>query len=170
MAASLSTVLTTMEPALLTTGWGRTEGPLGHAGGSGTRVDLAGSRLLRWDPADSAVTVVREQTGEGNGCTLDLQGCLIMCEGADHRRGRLRGGAAGQGQCAVARPADHHIGGEGDLPRHRARWPVRHVLRGGRNLSMAERSNEAVITVRDVVVGFLDLQRGVRRRESRGLR
>lgn len=25
-------------------------------------------------------------TGEGNGCTLDRQGRLIMCEGADHRR------------------------------------------------------------------------------------
>ena len=86
MAESLSTVLTTMGPTLLTTGWGRTEGPLWHAGGSVTFVDLAGSRLLRWDPADSVVTVVREQTGEGNGCTLDLQGRLIMCEGADHRR------------------------------------------------------------------------------------
>jgi gluconolactonase len=30
--------------------------------------------------------VVREDTGEGNGCTLDRQGRLIMCEGADHRR------------------------------------------------------------------------------------
>jgi gluconolactonase len=29
---------------------------------------------------------VREHTGEGNGCTLDRQGRLIMCEGADHRR------------------------------------------------------------------------------------
>ena len=33
MAESLSNVLTTMEPTLLTTGWGRTEGPLWHAGG-----------------------------------------------------------------------------------------------------------------------------------------
>ena len=68
MSESLSTVLTAMEPTLLTTGWGRTEGPLWHAGGSVTFVDLAGSRLLRWDPADRAVTVVREQAGEGNGC------------------------------------------------------------------------------------------------------
>ena len=29
---------------------------------------------------------MRENTGEGNGCTLDRQGRLIMCEGADHRR------------------------------------------------------------------------------------
>src|SRR2546429_9109460 len=85
MSESLSNILMAMEPTLLTTGWGRTEGPLWHAGGYVTFVDLAGSRLLRWDPVDSAVTVVREQTGEGNGCTLDLQGRLIMCEGADHR-------------------------------------------------------------------------------------
>src|SRR5215475_5698510 len=78
MSESLSTVLTALEPTLLTTGWGRTEGPLWHAGGYVTFVDLAGSRLLRWDPADRAVTVVREQTGEGNGCTLDLQGRLII--------------------------------------------------------------------------------------------
>jgi gluconolactonase len=32
------------------------------------------------------VTVLRENTGEGNGCTLDRQCRLIMCEGADHRR------------------------------------------------------------------------------------
>ena len=30
--------------------------------------------------------MVREGTGEGNGCTLDRQGRLIMCEGAGHRR------------------------------------------------------------------------------------
>ena len=45
----------------------------------------APGRLLRWDP-NGQVTVVREQTGEGNGCTLDRQGRLLMCEGADHRR------------------------------------------------------------------------------------
>src|SRR5882672_1307560 len=80
-----SNVLDSTEPTLLTTGWGRTEGPLWHAGGSVTFVDLAGSRLLRWDP-HGQVTVVREQTGEGNGCTLDRQGRLLMCEGADHRQ------------------------------------------------------------------------------------
>ena len=30
--------------------------------------------------------MVREDTGEGNGCTLDRQGRLLMCEGAAHRR------------------------------------------------------------------------------------
>jgi len=70
---------------LLTSGWGRAEGPLWHAEGYVTFVDLEGNRLLRWDPT-GAVTVLRENTGEGNGCTLDRQGRLIMCEGADRRR------------------------------------------------------------------------------------
>ena len=70
MSENLSTILQSTEPTLLTTGWGRTEGPLWHAEGYVTFVDLAGSRLLRWDP-HGQVTVVREQTGEGNGCTLD---------------------------------------------------------------------------------------------------
>ena len=85
MPENLSTILESTEPTPLTTGWGRTEGPLWHAEGHVTFVDLAGSRLLRWDP-NGRVTVVREQTGEGNGCTLDRQGHLLMCEGADHRR------------------------------------------------------------------------------------
>ena len=85
MPENLSSLLVSTEPTLLTTGWGRTEGPVWHAAGYVTFVDLAGSRLLRWDP-NGQVTVVREHTGEGNGCTLDRQGRLIMCEGADHRR------------------------------------------------------------------------------------
>ena len=85
MPENLSSILDSPEPTLLTTGWGRTEGPLWHAAGSVTCVDVAGSRLLRWDPSGQ-VRVVREHTGEGNGCTLDRQGRLIMCEEADHRR------------------------------------------------------------------------------------
>jgi gluconolactonase len=85
MPDTLSNILESTEPTRLATGWGRTEGPLWHAEGYVTFVDLEGSRLLRWDP-DGQVTVVREHTGEGNGCTLDRQGRLIMCEGADHRR------------------------------------------------------------------------------------
>ena len=88
-----STDLDATEPPLLITGWGRTEGPLWHAEGSVPCVDLAGSRLLCWDP-HGQVTVVREQTGEGNGCTLDRQGRLLMGEGADHRQ-RTRRDAAG---------------------------------------------------------------------------
>lgn len=85
MTENLSDIFVSTEPALLTTGWGRTEGPLWHAGGYVTFVDMEAGRLLRWEP-NGSVTVVRDNTGEGNGCTLDRQGRLIMCEGADHRR------------------------------------------------------------------------------------
>ncbi len=85
MAEKLSDIFESAEPTLLTTGWGRAEGPLWHADGYVTFVDLEGNRLLRWDP-NGAITVVRENTGEGNGCTLDREGRLIMCEGANHRR------------------------------------------------------------------------------------
>ena len=85
MAEDLSGILESGEHTRLTTGHGGTEGPLWHPKGYLTFVDMRGSRLLRWDP-DGGVTVVREDTGEGNGCTLDRQGRLILCEGADHRK------------------------------------------------------------------------------------
>ena len=85
MADDLSGILESAEPTLLATGLGLTEGPVWHPGGYLTFVDLPNSRLLRSD-TNNDVTVVRENTGEGNGCTLDRQGLLIMCEGADHRR------------------------------------------------------------------------------------
>ena len=84
MPDDLSGVLESTEHTLLASGMGRTEGPLWHEAGYLTFVDLEG-RLLRWDH-NGGVTVIRENTGEGNGCTLDRQGRLLMCEGADHRR------------------------------------------------------------------------------------
>ena len=84
MAGDLSGVLESGEHTLLASGQGRTEGPLWHPGGFLTFVDLEGSRLLRWD-ADGTLSVVREDTGEGNGCTLDRQGRLLMCE-AERKR------------------------------------------------------------------------------------
>ncbi len=85
MPGDLSNIIESSEPTVLTTGWGRTEGPLWHPEGCVSFVDLEASRLLRWD-TNGDVSVVREGTGEGNGCTFDRQGNLIMCEGADHRR------------------------------------------------------------------------------------
>jgi gluconolactonase len=84
MMSDLSTILESTEPRLLATNLGSTEGPLWHPAGYLTFVDMQLSRLLRWD-ATGGVQVIREQTGEGNGCTLDRQGRLVMCEGA-HRR------------------------------------------------------------------------------------
>jgi len=83
MPEDLSSILESPEHTLLATGLGATEGPLWHPGGYLTLVDLGG-RLLKWDPSDG-ISVIRENTGEGNGCTFDRHGNLIMCEGADHR-------------------------------------------------------------------------------------
>lgn len=84
MTGELSAILETTEPTLLATDLGATEGPLWHPGGFLTFVDMRGNRLLRWDAA-TGIRTVREGTGEGNGCTLDRQGRLVMCEGG-HRR------------------------------------------------------------------------------------
>ena len=81
----------------------------------------------------------------------DDQGAV---HGAGDRRGGLRRGPAGQGQRRVARPADHEVGGEVDLPRHRARWAVRHLLRFDRNVMNAK--DKPVISIKDLVVGFGD--------------
>jgi gluconolactonase len=83
MAEDLSGILESPEHILLAAGLGDTEGPLWHPGDYLTFVDLSGSRLLRWDEQDG-VSVLRENTGQGNGCALDRNGDLIMCEGA-HR-------------------------------------------------------------------------------------
>ena len=85
MPDNLDDILESPEHTLLATDLGNTEGPLWHPEGYLTFVDLVGNRLQRWDQT-SGVSVVREDTGEGNGCTLDRQGRLLMCEGADHRR------------------------------------------------------------------------------------
>ncbi len=84
MTDDLAAILESAEPTLIATDLGATEGPLWHRGGYLTFVDLRGSRLLRWDPA-SGVRAIRDNTGEGNGCTLDRQGRLIMCEGSNRR-------------------------------------------------------------------------------------
>ena len=85
MPDDLSGVLESAEPTRLATGFASTEGPLWHPQGYLTFVDNRSNRLLRWDTSGE-VTVVREDTGEGNGCTFDRQGRLLMCEGADHRQ------------------------------------------------------------------------------------
>ncbi|MBI3328244.1 MAG: SMP-30/gluconolactonase/LRE family protein [Nitrospinae bacterium] len=84
MESGLAGIVEAAEPMLVATDIGATEGPLWHSSGFLTFVDMRRSHLLRWDPA-GGVRVIREQTGEGNGCTLDRQGRLIMCEGS-HRR------------------------------------------------------------------------------------
>ena len=68
----------------LATGFGFTEGPLWHPDGFYHFVDIRANTLHRVTPGKPA-EVVRDNTGEGNGTTFDLQGRLVMCEGS-HRR------------------------------------------------------------------------------------
>ena len=83
MPDDLDDILESPEHTLLATDLGNTEGPLWHPEGYLTFVDLVGNRLQRWDQT-SGVSVVREDTGEGNGCTLDRQGRLIQNKTPDH--------------------------------------------------------------------------------------
>lgn len=85
MPDNLSHLLAETDLTLLDGALARTEGPLWHPAGYLTFVDLEREQLLKWEPQSGATTVLRENTGEGNGCTLDRQGNLLMCEGADHR-------------------------------------------------------------------------------------
>ena len=87
MADDLSDILESPEHTLIADRiGGNTEGPLWHPeDDSLTFVDLNNSRLLRWQEG-FGVSILRMDTGEGNGCAFDRQGRLLMCEGADHRR------------------------------------------------------------------------------------
>jgi gluconolactonase len=81
---SLSAILDTTEAERLATGFGFTEGPLWHPDGFYHFVDIRANTLHRVTPG-RAPELVRKDTGEGNGTTFDLQGRLVLCEGA-HRR------------------------------------------------------------------------------------
>src|SRR5947208_16157962 len=80
---ALSTILETTQAERLATGFGFTEGPLWDAtNGCYYFVDLRRNRLHRITPGKEP-EVVRENTGEGNGTRFDLQGRIVMCEGAN---------------------------------------------------------------------------------------
>ncbi len=83
MSEDLSNILDG-EPEELATGFLFTEGPLWSPAGWLYFVDIRRSQLLRLSPGRDT-DVIREDTGEGNGLTFDLQGRLIMCEGANRR-------------------------------------------------------------------------------------
>ena len=72
----------------IATGFGFTEGPAWHPDGFYYFVDIRASRLYRLIPGGTP-EVVRENTGEGNGITFDLQGRILMCEGGNRRVTRM---------------------------------------------------------------------------------
>ncbi len=68
----------------LATGFTFTEGPLWHPDGSWSFVDVRESKFYRLAQGEPPA-LIREETGEGNGTTFDLQGRLVMCEGSNRR-------------------------------------------------------------------------------------
>jgi gluconolactonase len=88
MCEAITDILETGEAERLATGFGFTEGPLWHPDGFYYFVDIRAGRLYSLRPGD-APEVVREQTGDGNGTTFDLEGRLLMCEGGNRRVTRM---------------------------------------------------------------------------------
>jgi gluconolactonase len=88
VADALSNLLETGEAERLATGFTFTEGPSWHPDGFLYFVDLRVHRLHKIGPGQSP-ELVREDTGEGNGTTFDLQGRLVMCEGGRRRLTRM---------------------------------------------------------------------------------
>jgi gluconolactonase len=84
MKDALSGILETPHAEMVATGFGFTEGPVWHKEGFIYFVDIRGSRQLRWS-RKTGTQIARENTGEGNGTTLDRQGRMIMCEGGNRR-------------------------------------------------------------------------------------
>lgn len=85
MPDALTAILDTTQAEQLATGFGFTEGPLWDpTNGWYYFVDLRQNRLHRITPGQ-APELVRDNTGEGNGTTFDMQGRIIMCEGGNRR-------------------------------------------------------------------------------------
>jgi gluconolactonase len=84
MADNLSAIVESSEAERLATGFVFTEGPLWHPDGFYYFVDVRKSLFYRLTPGGKP-EVLRENTGEGNGTTFDLEGRLIMCEGGNRR-------------------------------------------------------------------------------------
>ena len=84
MDEALAAILETTEAERPATGFGFTEGPLWHPDGFYYFVDIRHSRLFRLTPGREP-EIVRENTGEGNGTTFDLDGRLVICEGGNRR-------------------------------------------------------------------------------------
>lgn len=85
----LSSLLESTTPERLATGFVFTEGPLWHPDGAYTFVDIRrnNGELHRITPGQPP-ELVRQDTGEGNGTTFDLEGRLVMCEGGNRRVSR----------------------------------------------------------------------------------
>ncbi len=88
MAQGLSGIVETGEVERLATGFVFTEGPLWHPDGYLLFVDIRRSQIFRLAPGGEA-EVIREDSGESNGMTLDSQGRVVICEMVNRRLTRM---------------------------------------------------------------------------------
>jgi gluconolactonase len=79
MAETLSDIVASSEPERLATGFEFTEGPLWHPDGYLLFVDIRRSQIFKLRPGGEP-EIIRENSGESNGMTFDLQGRLVICE------------------------------------------------------------------------------------------
>jgi gluconolactonase len=84
MPEGLSAILDQSEAERLASGFVFTEGPLWYPDGFYYFVDVRASKFYRITPGGPA-ELLRENTGEGNGTTFDLDGRLVLCEGGNRR-------------------------------------------------------------------------------------
>lgn len=89
MANNLSGIVESAQAERLATGFVFTEGPLWHPDGYLLFVDIRRSQILRLTPGE-APEIIRDNSGEANGMTLDSQGRVVVCEMVNRRLTRMQ--------------------------------------------------------------------------------
>jgi len=92
MNEDLAAILETTEPEQVATGFEFVEGPIWHRDGYLTFSDIWVGKYYKLVPGGSP-ELIRDNTGDGNGTTLDLQGRIIVCEGGSRRISRWAPGS-----------------------------------------------------------------------------
>ena len=88
MANDLSGIVESARAERLATGFVFTEGPLWHPDGYLLFVDIRRAQILRLVPGGQP-EIIRENSGDANGMTLDSQGRVVVCEMVNRRITRM---------------------------------------------------------------------------------
>ena len=88
MANDLSGIVESAQAERLATGFVFTEGPLWHPDGYLLFVDIRRAQILRLVPGGQP-EIIRENSGDANGMTLDSQGRVVVCEMINRRITRM---------------------------------------------------------------------------------
>lgn len=88
MANDLSGIVESAQAECLATGFVFTEGPLWHPDGYLLFVDIRRAQILRLVPGGEP-EIIRENSGDANGMTLDSQGRVVVCEMVNRRITRM---------------------------------------------------------------------------------